>query len=138
VKPAAKVKPMKFPDTLGACVDLAYQAREKRLKRSREVEAELEVLKAQETAINDHIINSFKKSDIEGAKGKLATASIDTLVVADVQDWEKVFSWVTKTKSWDMLTHKLNDKAYRARLEAGEKVPGVVKFNKVKLYLNKR
>lgn len=129
---------MKFPSTLGACIDLAYKAREARLAYQRKMEEELEKLKAAEKAIEDHIINGFKKEEVEGSKGKLATAGITKLTVAQVKDWDKFFTWVAQKKAFEMLRKQVNDKAYRERLDAKQKVPGVTPFVITKLSLTKR
>ncbi len=136
-----KLKPPEvqpLPETLGECIDMAYKARTARLEYERAVEEEVSRLKAAEERINTHILEKFSKGDIEGAKGKLATASLNRVTVADVKDWTAFFKWVAKTDSWDMIQKRANDKAYRDRLEAKVKVPGVVPFSKTKLSLTKR
>lgn len=129
---------MKFPDTLGACIDLAYKAQKKRLDYQHKMDVVLEKMKAEEKAIEDHIINSFNKQEVDGSKGKLATAGIKRLTVAQVKDWGRFYAWIAKNRAWEMLQRRVNDKAYRDRLEAKQKVPGVEPFVVIKLSLTKR
>jgi hypothetical protein len=125
---------VKFPNDLGPCVDLAYKLRADRLA----IEKKAEAIKTEETKLKDHIINTFSKSTIEGAKGKVAQASITRVTVANIKDWTRFMEWVSKKKAYDMLKRGINDKAYRSRLEAKEAVPGVEPFDVLKLSITKR
>ena len=124
---------MKFPTKLGACVDKAYTLRAERL----EIEKQAEAIKTQEEAIKQHIIATFSKADIDGAKGKVASASVTRSVKASVKDWPTVQKWIEAHDAWDLMTKSINNKAYRDRLEAGEEIPGVERFDTVTLSLTK-
>lgn len=123
----------KWPKTLGACVDKLYSMRQQRLV----VQAKVETMKSEESALQDHVLNNFKKDEVEGAKGKLASASITRTTVANVTDWEAFYKYIKKNEAWDMLQRRVNDSAYRARLEESVVVPGVEAFGVVKLSITK-
>lgn len=127
----------KFPKTLGACVDLAYEQRSKRIEQQREFDAQIEELKASEKEIFDHILRTFKKSDIEGAKGKTATAAVVRTTVPSVTDWPKVFAYIEAHDAWDLMERRMARVAYRDRLQNKEVIPGVEPFEKVDLSLTK-
>lgn len=127
----------KFPSKLGACIDLAYSLRAERLAFQKQMEDRLEEMKAEEKAINDHIINSFTKSDINGAKGSICTASLIPFTVPHVKDWPAVWAWIAKNKAWDLMEKRMAKVAYRERLEAGQAIPGVERFDGVNLSLTK-
>lgn len=128
---------MKLPKTLGECIDLAYKVRAERLVKQKELEKELEVYRKKEEEIEQHILLSFDKADIEGAKGSLATASIQRMTVPSVKDWPVVYKWVSAHGAWDLLEKRMARVAYRDRLEAGEQIPGVEPFVKVSLSLTR-
>ena len=90
---------MKFPSKLGACVDKAYTLRAERL----EIEKQAEELKKQEAALKDHIIATFSKADIDGAKGKVASASVTRSVKGNVKDWPAVYAYIEKNDAWDLM-----------------------------------
>lgn len=125
---------MTFPETIGACVDLAYKLRQQRLK----LEKEADKFKEQESALKEHLIKRYKKEDLDGSKGKVAVASIGKLTVARVNDWDKFHAYIRKTGEWDLLKKSVNDAAYRARIENKKKVPGVEPFTIVKVHVNKK
>jgi hypothetical protein len=127
----------KFPSTIGACIDLAYRSRQERLDKEREFNEQIEALKEKEQAIEEHIIATFKKSDIEGAKGSIATAGIIRNTIPSVKDWPKFYAYIKKNDAFDLLERRPARVAYNDRIEAGEDVPGVEPFVKTKLSLTK-
>jgi hypothetical protein len=124
---------MKFPTKLGACVDKAYALRAERL----EIEKQAEEIKKQEAAIKEHIIATFSKADIDGAKGKVASASISRSVKCNVKDWPLVYEYIVDNAAFDLMERRINNKAYRDRMEAGEAIPGTESFDVVTLSLTK-
>lgn len=127
----------KFPRTLGACIDLAYNARAERLDMEREFEERIKDYKDHEAAIKEHIIATFNKSDIEGARGEIATASVTRTTVPQVKDWPAVFKYIEKTHAWDLMEKRMARIAYRDRLDDNEVIPGVEPFVKIDLSLTK-
>lgn len=123
-----------FPKTLGECVDRAYKLRAKRL----EIEKKASEVKAEESALKNHILNEFDKTEIEGARGKVASASISRNTVPHVKDWNRFMAWVLKTKSLDMFEKRVSKSAYKERLDSKVTVPGVEPFVMVTVNLSKR
>lgn len=128
---------MKYPKTIGACIDLAFEIRAERQEKSRAYDAEIGEMKANEKLLEDHILNSFSKSDIDGAKGKIATAAIKRSTVGKITDWPTLCKYVKENDAWDLLYKRITNEAYNARLEVGEAVPGTEPFQKMDLSLTK-
>ncbi len=130
-----KIKP---PKTLGACIDLLYAWEHERAEVVRRGEA----LKARETLLETHILNTFSKADLEGAAGKVAKINVLRPVVPQVEGdgkgWPKLYTYIVRTKSFDLLQKRLSISAVRERWEAGKIVPGVSKFTAVSLSVTKR
>lgn len=112
---------MKMPTTIGATIDLLFKLREQR----KEIEAKAAAVKDQEAALESHLMNNFDKSGLDGAKGKLATASITYSDVANVTDWDAVYKHIVKTKSFDLLQKRISVTACRERWADKKVVPGV-------------
>lgn len=123
----------KVPKTLGACADLLYTTRERRLKLQKEA-AELE---AQEKTIKDHIINTLPKSEASGVAGKLARVTVTTKEVPSVKDWDKLYKYIKKTGEFDLFQRRLVNDAVQERWEAGKEIPGVERFTAVSVSINK-
>lgn len=128
-KPAA----YKVPKTLGACADALYTTRQDRLVMQKDV-SEHEV---REKMLKEHIINTLPKSESTGVAGKLARVSVTSKVIPVVTDWEALYKYILKTKSFDLLERRLNGQAVHERWEAGKEIPGVGTFNAVGVSVNK-
>ena len=118
---------MKIPKTIGGCADALYQLREKRLEEQKKVDD----IQAQETELKNHIIAMLPKSELTGARGKVASVSISTKSVPTVKDWDLVWGYIKKNNAFDMVQRRLNNSAVEARWENGRDVPGVEKFDVV-------
>lgn len=124
---------MKIPKTIGACADLLYETKNKRLALQKQVDE----LAAFESSLKEHIINTLPKSDQTGAAGKVAKVSVVTKEIPQVQDWEAFYKHVKKTGDFELMQRRLADKAIQERWEHGKKVPGVGVFTAVTVSLNK-
>lgn len=134
---AKKVKPKlkyKVPKTLGAAIDLFAKVQAGRQLLTQKAEAE----KEQENLLEEAIFKMFKKSELEGAKGKLGVAGIHKSDVPTTKTWPKVFAYIKKTGDFDLLQKRFSIEAVRERWAAGKKIPGVDVFTKVSLRISKR
>jgi hypothetical protein len=118
---------------LGALIDQAYTIRAKRL----ELEKKVDDLKAKQKQIEDEILEGFNKSEIDGAKGSLATASITRVTVPTVTDFGAFADYILKTKQLDLLERRPSRSACQERWKDGQTLPGVEPFEKVGVSLNK-
>ena len=124
---------MKIPKTIGACADLLYATRQRRLALSKQVEQ----LEAEESELREHIINTLPKSEASGVAGRVARVTVHTKDVPQVKDWAKFYAYVKKTGQFDLMQRRLADGAVKERLEAGKKLPGVEVFRATVVSLNK-
>lgn len=113
-----------FPKTLGECIDSLYLARAKRLALDKEVEE----MKKVETALREHIKHNFAEEDLDGARGKIATATLTTLYQPTATDWAVVFEYIRKNRAFDLLQKRLSATACRARWDNNKNIPGVEKI----------
>lgn len=118
---ATKSKAPTFPKSIGATIDLLYTLRSQRLEEEKRIES----MKSQEAALKAHIMTNFAQSDIDGAKGKLATASIKRSTQAEVMDWDLFWAYIGKTKDWELLQKRVGITALRERWDHGKNIPGV-------------
>jgi hypothetical protein len=107
-----KPKRAKLPKSLGLCVDMYHEARERRLEAKRCMEAFAE----EEKRIFDHILDNIPKGD-GGAVGKKFKAIRTEDTKYSIGDDEAFYAHIRKTKSFDLLNRAINQKAVRERLE---------------------
>ena len=77
-------------------------------------------------------------SEAEGTDkgaGKLASASISSVVVGNLDDADKFFAYVKKTGYFHLMQRRLSDPAIRELLASKGSIPGVTPFTKVRLNL---
>jgi hypothetical protein len=110
-----------FPKSIGASIDLLYTLRSNRLAE----EKKIETLKLQESSLKDHIMANFAKADLDGAKGKVATASIKHSVQANITDWEKYVKWCVKNEAYGCIQKRAGITALREYWDNKKEVPGV-------------
>lgn len=151
-KEKAERKPPKLPKSLGACVDLYHDTREKRLEANRVTED----IKKDETFIQNYIIDNVPKGDT-GAIGKRYKGVVKTEDVFQVEDWDKFYAHIKKTGNFELLNRALNQAAVRehtdvlnekldltnakqadpAKRKPRKMLPGVKTFKAVKLSVTK-
>ena len=79
-----------IPKKLGAIIDRMYEIREEKAKVSR-VEAALD---ADYKELQKHVLEKFKKTELEGARGTMAMLNTTPDIVPTVKDWDMVYAWV--------------------------------------------
>jgi hypothetical protein len=113
-----------FPSTIGGCL----AALAKILKDKEKIEVKLQPLAEQEKALREHLINTFKKDELNGSRGSGLVASIVTTRSPKIGDWEKFWAFAKKKGNDDLLPRSISSAAWRARVEEGRTVPGVEIF----------
>ncbi len=126
-------KAFKFPKELGACADLVYKLRNKRL----EMEKAVELVKTEETALKNYIIEVLPKSQASGVAGKFARVTVSNKDIPQVKDWVAFYKYIKKTGSFDLMQRRLSGGAVKERLESGVKLPGVEMFHIPTVSINK-
>lgn len=126
--------PNKFPKSMGACADMLFTLREKRLAADKVAAA----LKADETALINHIIENLDKES-SGAIGKHHKVRVVTKQKPQIKDFEKLAAWVKKNGRFDVFQRRLNEQAIMDTLAQPrvKAVPGVELFNAVTVSLTK-
>lgn len=125
---------VKFPKTPGACIDKLFQMRSERITFERKIKD----MKETEKAWAEYIIQNFKKDKLDGAKGKIAAATIIYGTDPIVEDWDLFWAYVLKKKDSTLIQKRIAVMAVRERWDAEEQVPGIGSKPTVDLSLTKR
>jgi len=123
----------KFPKALGACADLLFTLKAKRLAAQKAVDA----IEVEEKALKEHLIQNLPKSEASGVAGKLARVTVTKKTIAQVKDWDKFYAYIAKTKQWELMQRRVSDTAILERWERKVKVPGVEPFQVPTISMNK-
>jgi len=135
-KSEAKAKPL--PKTLAACADELYTTRQARFTLQKQVEA----LVARESALSEELIKKLPKSQASGIAGKVARATIESKLVCQVVDWDKVNAYIVKNAKKDpgvfaLYQRRIGEAAVKEMWQAGKEVPGVEPMEIPRVSLNK-
>jgi len=122
---------MRVPKTLGARIDKLFEMRTARLAAQKAVDA----MREEEGVLSGLVLDHLAAERSEKASGKLATASRVMKTVGKVHDWPKFQKYVAEHDAFDLLQRRVNDAAYRDRLELGERVAGIDPENVLTLSL---
>lgn len=125
-------KKPKYPKTLGGCVDLYFKTRETRLK----IQKEIDRLEALEKGLKEHLISGIHKDD-GGAVGRIGRCERYTDTIPRAAEWPKIYAFIKRTGSFDLLQKRLNDKAVQDRWDDKKIIPGIEAFKLVKLSFHK-
>lgn len=86
----------------------------------------------------DKMLKTFKKEEIDGASGKNGRVSLVKKQVPQIENYDQLVKYIARTKSFDLFQRRINSGAYRERIEAGKKIPGVKTFEVLSLRVSKR
>lgn len=119
---------------LGEDVDRLYQLRE--VKKAAQKLADL--TEADFKGLQNHLIDSQKKQDLQGASGEIATFNWERVDKYSIEDPDEFYKDMARRKAWDVLQRRLNEKAIKDRAEAGKPVKGLRRFRAIRVSLTKR
>lgn len=126
---SASPNPTSRAPSVGASIDQLWALRESK----RELEAKIKVLDDAIKADEEALMDRLEKEGLEKATGTKAGVSISKNVVANVEDWDKFWGFISKTKNYQLVQRRVSDPAYRELMEMGTKIPGVLPFTKTRL-----
>lgn len=111
-----------MPPSIGRCADLYHDIREVRLAMEKEV-AEV---KARETEIQEHILNTLSVGDDTGAAGLRYRAQVVSKAKPRLADWGVFTAWVRKNDLFHLIQRRINEAAVAEYMEQNQRdaVPG--------------
>jgi hypothetical protein len=122
------LKPESLP--IGAVSDLLYQLRGTIKLVPSLAEPFNDVLVPALKTLDDYFIATLKVGESSGVQGMSSRTQIseDIIPVVAAADWPKVYAYIKRTGSFELLNKALNRTAVRERWDAKKQVPGVGKF----------
>jgi hypothetical protein len=123
----------KWPKTIGAMADHLYSVRERRLDLDRQSQA----LKDEETALGEHLLQTFPKQQLEGARGKIGQANVKKKLIPRIDDWDTFYKYLKRTGEFDLLQKRPHEAAFEERWAANKDVPGTSIFEKISVSVSK-
>ena len=116
-------KELPLPENLGDTVDIYHDVRDVRLL----VQHVAEAIEAREKELREHLVVSIPKSNLGGVAGQKYRATIKNKEVTRIAEegWGALTSWIREHNRFDLLQHRLSDKAVAEYREAAKtEIPG--------------
>lgn len=131
--------PAKFKKmSLGACIDQIYQWEKQMDDATKALAAQLAPTAQNIKIMRQHLIDTFRVSELNGAKGRIGQSEIKQVVVPSVVNWDKVYKYIGQNEAWGLLHKRISTDAWRERIEAKQPVPGIDPFVATTLSVKKR
>lgn len=112
--------------TVGTLIDEMSDIREKR----RVLAAEDKVLESTYKILEEDLLAAMDAQGTTKSTGKLASAGIIEVLVANKVDWLEMMKWIARTKNFQLVQQRVSDPAYRELRTQGKVIPGLEDFTK--------
>jgi len=123
----------RWPKTVGGQVDRLYRLREERQALSKRVD----LLKKEESALKEHLIQSISKERLQGARGRTAQFNFKPISRPTIEDMVRVCRWQVTKAGVIVLQRRLNEATVNALWEDGKATPGIGTFDDIKVSLTR-
>jgi hypothetical protein len=120
--------------TLGKQID-ALKTLDDEIKAQSKI---LQEMKSRRYKMETRLLKDFESKDIEGCKGKKGVARVRRATFYSIKDRRKFEKYVLKHRALDLFQNRISAEAYKARLDEGEKVPGITSFDRFGITVTKR
>jgi len=121
------------PTSIGATIDTMFELRE----RKRELNAELKDIDEQYKGLEQQLIDSLDKDDLQQTRSGKATATISEVTVPSVTDWDAFYDYVRENDALHLLERRVAAAPWRELVESDEPVPGTEPFTKRSINLRR-
>lgn len=122
-----------IPAKIGDAIDMVYMMRVERMR----LDGIAEEIRKAEYLVKEELLKRFGKQQLDGAKGKVGSASAKMRDIPQFEDDAKFYAYLKKTGDFDLLQRRLNESAVKERWEAGKKVPGLKVFRTLVVNISK-
>lgn len=116
-------------DSIGKLIDDLDKVREKK----RALDEKVKDLEAQYRELSETILKMLEEQDLPKASGKRATVSRSEALVGQLEDWEALTKYISRTKNFQLFERRISAAAFRELFEKKGEVPGIKPFTKVTL-----
>ncbi len=127
--------PAKVP--VGALADLLYDLRQVSRTLSTLTAPFEDVVNPTIKLIEEHFVQTLSVDESSGVQGHKSRVQVTASVVPVVEDWEKFYAHIAKTKQFELLNRAANRSSIVERWDAKKQVPGIGKFTAKKVSCTK-
>lgn len=116
-------------ESIGTMIDNLDKIRE----RKRALDEQVKDLETQYRELSEQILARLAEQGLPKASGRRATVSRSETIVGQLEDWEALTKYISRTKNYQLFERRISAAAFRELFEKKGEVPGVKPFTKVTL-----
>ena len=116
-------------ESIGSMIDNLDKIRDKK----RGLDEQVKDLEAQYRELTEKILDRMATENMSKASGRRATVSRSETIVGQLEDWEALTKYISRTKNFQLFERRISAAAFRELFEKKGEVPGVKPFTKVTL-----
>lgn len=118
------------PSTLpiGALSDTLYDLRQLGKQLGSVTAAFDDILAPALKNLEEHFIQTLAVGESSGVQGMHSRTQITDDVIPVAEDWPRLYAYIARTKSFELLNKAINRNAVRERWDLKKEIPGVGKF----------
>jgi predicted transcriptional regulator len=116
-------------ESIGCMIDNLDKIRDKK----RGLDEQVKDLEAQYRELTEKILDRMATENMPKASGRRATVSRSETIVGQLEDWEALTKYISRTKNFQLFERRISAAAFRELFEKKGEVPGVKPFTKVTL-----
>jgi len=116
-------------EQIGTMIDNLDKIRE----RKRALDEQVKDLETQYRELSEQILARLAEQGLPKASGRRATVSRSETLVGQLEDWEALTKYISRTKNYQLFERRISAAAFRELFEKKGEVPGIKPFTKVTL-----
>lgn len=116
-------------EQIGTMIDNLDKIRE----RKRTLDEQVKDLESQYRELSEQILERLAEQGLPKASGRRATVSRSETLVGQLEDWEALTKYISRTKNYQLFERRISAAAFRELFEKKGEVPGIKPFTKVTL-----
>lgn len=116
-------------ESIGTMIDNLDKIREKK----RALDEQVKVLESDYRQLTEQILERMASENMPKASGRKATVSRSETLVGQLEDWEALTKYISRTKNFQLFERRISAAAFRELFEKKGDVPGIKPFTKITL-----
>lgn len=116
-------------ESIGTMIDNLDKIREKK----RALDEQVKVLESDYRQLTEQILERMASENMPKASGRRATVSRSESLVGQLEDWEALTKYISRTKNFQLFERRISAAAFRELFEKKGDVPGIKPFTKITL-----
>ncbi len=116
-------------ESIGTMIDNLDKIR----KKKRALDEQVKVLESDYHQLTEQILERMASENMPKASGRRATVSRSESLVGQLEDWEALTKYISRTKNFQLFERRISAAAFRELFEKKGDVPGIKPFTKITL-----